>query len=231
MFNRIVRVIKANIPSFVRQAEEPEAILEAAFLELQTYLAQLRQGIAAVIATQKRHERQIANAQSYAKEWYSRAQLALKQGSEALAREALIKRQTYLVTVTNLSKQTEQYKDVLSQLKQDMRTLELKVAELKTKKDLYIARSHSAQASYRIQEMLHAVSDVSSLDIWRRIEEKINLIEAQSEVLGLTGSDPLANKFVALKSIDNLDNVDTELTAIKMQILSTGDKSNTDSEQ
>lgn len=218
MFNRIVRVIKANISSFVRQTEEPEAVMEAAFLELQTYLTQLRQGIAAAIATQKRHERQIANAQSYSEEWYRRAQLALKQGSEALAREALIKRQTYLVTVTNLSQQTEQYKDVLSQLKQDMRTLEFKLAELKTKKDLYMARSHSAQARYRIQEMLQAVSDVSSLDIWRRMEEKIHLIEAQSEVLALTASDRLENKFIPVKSLDNLDNVDTELTAIKMQI-------------
>ena len=66
-----------------------------------------------------------------------------------------------------------------------MRTLELKIAEAKTKKDMYIARARSAEASYRLQEMLDGVSANSSLSAFERMEEKVLQIEAKSEVRSL----------------------------------------------
>ena len=44
-------------------------------------------------ASQKRMERQNAEAERLAKNWYDRAQLALQNGDEGLAREALARRQ------------------------------------------------------------------------------------------------------------------------------------------
>jgi len=215
MFKRILRVISANLQSFVRSTEDPEKILQQTFGELQSNLTQLRQGIAAAIATQKRSERQANNAFSSAEEWYCRAQLSLQQGDESLARVALTKRQTYLENAMALSQQIEEYKDVISQLKEDMRTLELKIAELKLKKDMYIARARSAEANYRLQEMLNSVSAVSSLDIWRRMESKVQQMEAEVEVLALTDADELGKKFTTLQSIND---VDTELSAMKTRI-------------
>jgi phage shock protein A len=215
MFKRILRVIAANFPVFVPSPEDPEQILQVTFCQLQTNLSQLRQGIAAAIATQKRSERQVQNARSQAEEWYGRAQLALQQSNEALARVALTKRQTYLETVTSLSHQIEQYRGVISQLKQDLGTLEAKMVELKLKKDLYIARARSAEANYQLQEMLNSVSNVSGLDAWKRMEERIGIIEAQAEVLALTDRDQLGEKFARWESNQN---VDTELSAMKSQI-------------
>jgi phage shock protein A len=96
-----------------------------------------------------------------------------------------------------------------------MRNLELKIAELKAKKDMYIARSRSAEARYRLEEMLNGISAVSSLDLWKRMEEKVTQIEADTEVLSLTRNDELAKKFATLESIKD---VDTELSAMKTRI-------------
>lgn len=46
-----------------------------------------------VSASQKRMERQREHAEGLAKEWYNRAQLALQNGDEGLAKEALARRQ------------------------------------------------------------------------------------------------------------------------------------------
>lgn len=46
-----------------------------------------------VSASQKRMERQRDEAERLAKSWYDRAQLALQNGDEGLAREALARRQ------------------------------------------------------------------------------------------------------------------------------------------
>jgi phage shock protein A len=215
LFKRILRVIRANLNSLVSKAEDPEKVLEAAFGEMQANLVQLRQGVAVAIATQKRTERQAAAASSQAQEWYRRAQLALQQDNEALARQALTKRQAYQETATALLSQIEQQKGVVGKLKQDMQKLELKIAEIKTKKDMFIARARSAEATYRLQEMLHEVSSPASTNLLERMEDQVLQIEAQSEVISRLDSDDLEKKFASLNSY----NIDAELAAMKTQIL------------
>ncbi|WP_341531175.1 PspA/IM30 family protein [Nostoc sp. UHCC 0302] len=218
---RIMRVIRANLNSLMSSAEDPEKILEQTVMEMQQNLVQLRQGVAQAIATQKRTERQAAAAQSQSEEWYRRAQLALQQENEVLAREALTKRQAYKETTTALSTQIEQQNEIVARLKKDMRTLELKIAEAKTKKDMYIARARSAEASYRLQEMLGGVSASSSLSAFERMEEKVSQIEAKSEAIAQLDSDKLETQFASLESTNN---VDAELAAMKVEVLNEAEK-------
>ncbi|MBE9053907.1 PspA/IM30 family protein [Nostocales cyanobacterium LEGE 11386] len=219
LIKRILRIIRANLNSLIGSAEDPEKILEQAVLEMQENLVRLRQGVAQAIATQKRTERQAGAAQSTAEEWYRRAQLALQQGNEPLAREALTKRKAYQETATALSSQIEQQNDVVARLKKDMRSLELKISEAKTKKDMYIARARSAEASYRLQEMLDSTSATSSLNAFERMEDKVLQIEAQSEAIAQLGSDDLQKQFDSLESANDID---TELAAMKVQVLNEG---------
>lgn len=214
--NRILRIIRANINSLLNKAEDPEKILQQAVLEMQENLVQMRQGVAQAIATQKRTERQAQAAQTTADEWYRRAQLALQQGNEVLAREALTKRKAYQATSQALFGQIEQQNDVVERLKQDMRSLELKMSEAKTKKDMYIARARSAEASVKLQELLDTSSATSSLSAFERMEDKVLQIEAQSEAIAQLGTDDLQKQFDALQSGGDIDN---ELAAMKGQML------------
>jgi phage shock protein A len=216
MMKRILRVFRANVNSLLNGREDPEKILEQTVLEMQENLMQLRRGVAGAIAIQKRTERQAAAAESTSEEWYRRAQLALQQGNETLAREALTKRRVYQETAKAFSNQRTEQTDLVGKLKQDMRTLELKIAEAKTKKDMYIARARSAEASFRLQEMLSAGSANSSLNAFERMEEKVLQIEAQSEAITQLGGDDLQKKFAALESTNDID---SELVALKVQIL------------
>ncbi len=150
--------------------------------------------------------------------------MALQQGNEPLAREALTKRQAYQETATALSAQIEQQNDIVARLKKDMRSLELKISEAKTKKDMYIARARSAEASYRLQEMLGGVSATSSLNAFERMEEKVSQIEAKSEAIAQLGSDDLEKQFASLESTD----IDAELAAMKVQVLNQAENTQQD---
>ncbi|WP_427160941.1 PspA/IM30 family protein [Aliinostoc sp. HNIBRCY26] len=216
LIKRIVRVINANLNSFLDSAEDPEKVLEKTVMEMQENLVLLRQGVAQAIATQKRTERQAASAQSTAEEWYRRAQLALNQGNEPLAREALTKRHAYLETATALNNQIQQQNQVVARLKQDMRTLELKIAEAKTKKDMYIARARAAQASSKLQDMLSEASATSSKSAFERMEEKVWQLEAQSEAIAQLGNNNLEKQFTALEAAQD---VEQELAAMKANLL------------
>ncbi|MDP5338466.1 MAG: PspA/IM30 family protein [Nodularia sp. (in: cyanobacteria)] len=217
---RILRIIRANINSLIGNAEDPEKILQQAVLEMQENVVRLRQGVAQAIATQKRTERQAQAAKSTSEEWYRRAQLALQQGNEVLAREALTKRKAYQETSTSLFSQIDQQNEVVARLKKDMRSLELKMSEAKTKKDMYIARARSAEASVRLQDMLDSSSATSSLNAFERMEDKVLQIEAQSEAIALLGTDDLQKQF---DSLEGAGDIDAELAAMKGQVLEAGE--------
>lgn len=216
---RILRVIRANLNSLIGGAEDPEKILEQTVLEMQENLVRLRQGVAQAIATQKRTDRQANQAQSNAEEWYRRAQLALQQGNDSLAREALTKRKFYQETATALVTQMEPHKIVVDRLKTDMQTLSNKISEAKTKKDMFIARARSAQASANINEMLGGINPRSSLNAFERMEEKVMEIEAQSAAIAELGTDDLQQKFASLEAGGEIE---SELAAMKQQMI-TGD--------
>ncbi|MCV3212615.1 PspA/IM30 family protein [Plectonema radiosum NIES-515] len=220
LMKRIQRFIRANLNSMICRGSDPEKILEQAVMEMHSCCVQLRQAVAQAIATQKRTERQTAQAKSTAEEWYRRAQLALQANNEPLAREALTKRRAYQETHDGLAAQIKQQDNLIVKMKQDMRSLEFQILEAKTKKDMYIARSRSAEASYRLQEMLSSSSTTSSLNTFERMEEKVLQLEAKSEAIFKLDSDDKISQFTKSESNNSIDG---ELAAMKVQLLSGAD--------
>lgn len=216
LFDRIGRAIRATLNSWISKAEDPEKIMEQAIIDMQDDLIRLRQAVAQAIATQKRSERQQAQAESNAAEWYQRAQLALQKGEEELAREALTRRKTYLDTATTLKEQLGQQVTIVAQMKKNMVTLEGKLAEAKTKKDMFVARARSAKASEQLNEMLGQNTTSSSIAAFERMEEKVLELEARSEAIAELNADTVEGQFAALESTD----VDAELAAMKSELIS-----------
>merc|ERR1712178_392775 len=101
---------------------------------MQEDLVQLRQAVASGIATQKRTQQQYNQAESQAKQWYSRAQLALQKGDENLAKEALQRKNTYSQTANTIKVSLESQTSQVETLKRNLTALEGKFAEAKAKK-------------------------------------------------------------------------------------------------
>ncbi|WP_346293455.1 PspA/IM30 family protein [Sphaerothrix gracilis] len=223
LLDRISRLFRANVNSWIGGAEDPEKMLEQAVADMQEDLIQLRQAVAQAIATQKRTERQQVQADSTAREWYNRAQLALQKGEEGLAREALTRRKAYLETASSMKAQLEQQAGIVTQLKDNMRTLESKLAEARTKKDMYIARARSAQASQKINEMLGQNAPTGAIAAFERMEDRVHQLEAQSEAIAELNTDSLEAQFAALEGGSD---VEAELAAMKSQMISGSEQAN-----
>jgi phage shock protein A len=196
---RIWEVIRSHINSLVNETEDPEKLLEQAVMEMQDGLVELRQAVAQAIATQKRNERYINQHQECDRLWYRRAQLALEKGNETLAREALIRSRTYQNYAQALQIQIEEQIGIINKLKQDLKVLENKIFEAKTKKNMYIARARSAVASQKIQELVNNIHTRGHLSAFERMEEKVMQLEAYSQIISESSTDTLEMKFVALE--------------------------------
>lgn len=214
LFDRALRTLRANLNSMVSQAEDPEKILEKALADMEDNLLRLRQAIAQAIATQKRTERQVSQAKTVAQEWYNRAELALQKGDEDTARQALTRRQTSLEAAHSMDSQLAQQRQVVATMKENMHRLEAKIAEAKTKKDLYIARARSAEASKRLQEMIGGLG--GPMAALGQMEQRVLDLEAQSAALAELNDDPLERRFATLEG--GQTPVERELEVMKSRL-------------
>ncbi|KGF72170.1 membrane protein [Neosynechococcus sphagnicola sy1] len=215
LLDRISRVARANLNDLVSKSEDPEKILEQSLIDMQEDLVQLRQAVASAIATQKRTEQQYNSTQTEVNNWQQRAQLALQKGNEDLAREALTRKKTYQETSNSLKSQLDQQVAQVDGMKRNLITLESKISEAKTKKDMLKARISAAKANEQIASMTGKINTSSATSAFERMEEKVLMMEARSQGVMEIAGDSLEGQFAALESGSD---VDDELAAMKAAI-------------
>ena len=215
LFDRLSRVVRANINDLVSKAEDPEKVLEQAVIDMQEDLVQLRQAVARAIATQKRTEQQYNKNQSEANTWQQRAQLALSKGDENLAREALVRKKSFNDTATSLKTQLDQQSGQVTTLKRSLIALESKISEAKTKKDMLRARANAAKANKQLQDSMSSINTSSAMGAFERMEDKVMQLEAESETAEELGGTGIEQQFAALEAGSG---VDDELAAMKAQL-------------
>ncbi|MBD2450718.1 PspA/IM30 family protein [Nostoc sp. FACHB-152] len=215
LFDRIKRVVGANINDLVNKAEDPEKMLEQAILEMQEDLVQLRQGVAQAIAAQKRTEKQYNDAQNEINKWQRNAQLALQKGDENLARQALERKKTYNDTSVALKASLDQQSTQVETLKRNLIQLESKLSEAKTKKEMLKARITTAKAQEQLEGMVRGMNTNSAMAAFERMEEKVLMQEARAQSAAeLAGAD-LESQFARLEQGSD---VDDELAALKASL-------------
>ncbi|MGL5083520.1 MAG: PspA/IM30 family protein [Microcoleaceae cyanobacterium] len=215
LFDRINRVVRSNLNDLVSKAEDPEKILEQAVIDMQEDMVQLRQAVAQAIATEKRSQQQYNQYQSQANQWQTRAQLALQKGDEGLAREALQRKKSFTEQANAIKGTLDQQTSQVDGLRRNLITLESKISEAKTKKNMLKARSQAAKANEQLQGMIGGINTSGSAAAFERMEEKVLQMEAKSQAAGeLAGSD-LESQFAQLEAGTD---VDDELASLKAQM-------------
>ena len=213
-FDRLSRLLRANLNDLVSKAEDPVKILDQSVADMQEDLVKLRQAVATAIASQKRLQNQAEQAASQDRYWMEKAELALRQNREDLAREALTRRKTYTDTAATLNAQVASQAGQVDTLKRSLTALEGKIAEAKTKKDMLKARAQAAQAQEQLQSAVSGLGTNKSMAAFEQMEEKVLAMEARSQAAAeLAGAD-LESQFAALEG----SSVDDELSALKTRL-------------
>ncbi len=214
-FDRLSRLLRANLNDLVSKAEDPVKILDQSVADMQSDLVKLRQAVAMAIASQKRLRNQADQAEEQVKTWYERAERALHKGEEDLAREALTRRKTFQDSSAALKSQLNGQEGQVEMLKRSLVALEGKIAEARTKKDMLKARAQAAQAQQQLQSAVGNMGSNSAMAAFDRMEDKVQSLEASSQAAAeLAGAD-LESKFAAL---DGGNDVDDELSELRQRL-------------
>lgn len=212
MFQRISMVFKAMINALLGKVEDPQMMLEQSYQELQSNLIQVRQAVAQAIATEKQLEQQLQKSKDQADTWSNRAAMAVQQGNDELARQALLRKQQYAQAATEYETNLKGQKEATSALRQRLTELENEVQKAYTKKQVLIARDKAAQATSRANEILSKSTPNGAMAIMDRMETKVAEKEARAQALAELGSDSLEKKF---KSFEGQADIEMELLELK----------------
>ena len=217
IFSRVSRVFKANVNAALDQAEDPEKMLNQITAEMQEQLVTIRQQVATAIALEKRLQKDCASAQEEADGWEQKAALALQNGKEDLAREALVRRNEHGGVAEDYEAQWKKQKVSVEGLKENLRELERKIEEARRKKDLLIARQKRAKAQKLIHETMAGMKENSAFESFERMEQKVADSESRADAtaeMAEMSRDPLEEEFADLGKA----NVADDLAALKAKL-------------
>ena len=212
LFDRLGRVVRANLNDLVSKAEDPEKVLEQAVIDMQEDLVQLRQAVARSIAEQKRTEQRYNHDLREATTWEKRAALALSKGDENLAREALTRKKGLSDAAATYKAQLEQQNATVENLRRSLVALEGKISEAKTKKNMLQARAKAAKANAELQKTLGGIDTSGAMGAFERMENKVLDMEATGQAAGELAGFGVEQQFAQLEA--NSD-VEDELALLK----------------
>jgi phage shock protein A len=228
LFDRIATLFKSNINDLISKAENPEKMLDQIVLDMKSDLAKAKQQVASAIADEKRLKDQAENELKQSQDWEQKAMLAIKEGRDDLAKQALVRHNEHLTHAQTLQTTWQAHALETEKLKNSLRDLNDKIEEAKRKKNLLMARQRRAQAQQRIAETMSSMSDKSAFEAFARMEEKINqnerMIKASSEIDEEFSGDKLSHDFKRLEKVAGSASADQQLMALKekMGLLGSG---------
>jgi len=222
IFDRLSTLLRSNINDLISSAENPEKMLNQIIVDMRSQLVKAKQQVAQAIADEKRLRDQADAEFKQAEEWEKRAMLAVQEGRDDLAKQALVRHGEHLEHGQQLEQTWQQHREETEKLKNSLRDLNDKIEEAKRKKNLLLARQRRAQAQKRIAETMSSLSERSAFEAFARMEEKISnnerQLKASMEIDEEIGGDRLGNEFKRLEKSAGSVSADSQLLALKQKM-------------
>jgi phage shock protein A len=180
MFDRFSRVLRSNINDLISRAENPEKMLNQIILDMRDQLAKAKREVAGAIADERKLRQQLDDEAKQTRDWEQRAMLAVREGRDDLAKQALMRHQEHNERAVSMENTWRAQSAETEKLKVSLRQLNEKIEEAKRKRNLLIAKQKRAQAQRRIHETMSGISDASAFDAFNRMAERIEESERRT---------------------------------------------------
>src|SRR6476469_829639 len=127
IFDRLSTLLKSNLNDLISSAENPEKMLNQIIVDMRSQLAKAKQQVATAIADEKRLRDQADAEYRQGHDWEQKAMLAIKEGRDDLAKQALLRQGEHVSHGTQLEQTWEQHRFETEKLKNSLRDLNDKI--------------------------------------------------------------------------------------------------------
>ncbi len=215
IFDRMSTILRANINALLDRAENPEVVIDQIIRDMASAIAEARGQVADMIAQEKILQANVQRNESLAQEWMQKATLAVQNGRDDLAREALRRRQDYDENARVYREQLTAQSHMVDKLKNDLQQLESKYEDARRNREILIARHRRSETQQRVAQVSAQLNTMDPSAELGRMEERIRLQEARAEAQAELQTTSFNDEFAALGANSEVEN---ELAALKAQL-------------
>jgi phage shock protein A len=228
LFQRAHDILTAKANKALDAAEKPDEMLDLSYEQMLDQITRVRRGLVDIAASRKQIELQEQQLQHSVDHLQEQAKVALAQGREDLAREALSRKAAAQAQIDGMEPQHQQLTEEEQKLAHSLEVLQKRVNEFRTQKEVLKAQYTAASAESSVNESVAGISSAvgDSGEALQRAQDKIATMQARAGALDeLLQSGVLEDVGGGTDDIQHeLDeaaasaNVDSELAALKAQL-------------
>jgi phage shock protein A len=221
IFSRLSDIINANINSLLEKAEDPEKIIRLMIQEMEDTLVEIRSAAAKCIADRKEHHRHIEHLEREQGEWQRRAELALRNEREDLARAALGEKQGVTDRIESLRGELVSLDTQLEKFSEDISKLQSKLSDAKQRQRSIVIRHKTANTQLAARKHIHDDRIDEMLFRFESAERRIDRVESEGEAMGIGRRQNLAGE---IEDLEDDDRVEEALQELKSKVGTKGEE-------
>lgn len=217
-FNRIVNIVDADINAILARAEDPEKMLPIIIRDMHAAVDESEKKVAAEMAELKLIGDDLEEARVNMEDWAGKSVLAVNSDKDALAKEALNRKNDYKAQMAVYQKQYEDQDKFVSSLRTELDALRNKMDETERNKKVLIRTAQRSKAKKTISNT-EAMFDQTALnDAYARMKEKVRREEAMVDATIKVRHSTVEDEFAALEQGQAGGALDVELAELKKSL-------------
>ena len=214
VFSRLTDIVNSNLNAMLDKAEDPEKMVRLIIQEMEETLVEVRTTSARAIADKKELSRRRAALQREAAEWERKAELAVRNERDDLARAALAERSKAAEAAAAVQEELGLIEETLGRLERDIAALQAKIKDAKARRNAIALRGQAAQTRLQVRRQLTHPNIDDAMQRFDLYERRIDDLEGRAEAWDL-GQKTLAEEIDGLEETDRLA---AELEQLKARV-------------
>jgi phage shock protein A len=215
IFSRIKDLFSASVNDFIDKAEDPEKMANEYLRQLNEQYYEAKTSIASAMASEKRIQQKLSEAQAEVDKWQEKAETALRAGDEELARSALKRKSNAQKIANQYEAQHKAQSEQVDKLQDTLADIETRIGEMKAKRQLISAKQSRAQSQEAIYSAARKMSDTSPMEKFEQLEDRVDDQVAEASARAELESGSLDNRF---RDLETEAEVDDELAEMKKKL-------------
>ena len=212
IFTRFKDIVASNMSAMLDKAEDPEKLIKLMIREMEDTLIEIKSSCANAIANQKKVERLLDDILEKENFWAQKAELAVKKGKDALARQALQEKRRYTQKTEVVEMELTELNIIIEQYRDDISELENKLKSAREKQRLLVQRHIRASGKKRAREEIRRADSSEIMQKFEELENHIERMEAEADLVDYGRPSTLEEEFDVLEADDDIE---AELNKLK----------------
>ncbi len=221
VFKRISDIISANLNDLTEGFEDPEQMLKQAIREMEETIAEVTSQTAKAMANGKTLVRELERNRAGQQQWQGRAEKAIEEGNDDLARKALTRKNEHEKLVAALEDQLKSAEEASVSLRCQLSAMKAKLAEAKRNLATLSARQRAAAFRKKIDTQTITATceiDESAFAKFDRMKAKVEQAEAEAAAMAELRGMETGGTSDDIETPDEDLDVSSELAELKRKL-------------